>query len=240
MSLKHRYSPQTHPLGHVVEDAEFTVFFGNKNSEPDALNKFFPEYRLVILNQTHSDIVVHSTDDSLTGDRREADAHWTKDPRLALCVRTADCIPVLIFDPTTRLIASAHAGWRGVENEIIHKTCRVLSDRGAKLESSFAWIGPHIRDASFEVGQEVAAKLEARFDAVRGYSEKATSLALHSDPSKSYVNLEVIARAQLRSHGFEPERITELAIDTVQSPEHASYRRDKHSPRRQFSFIALK
>jgi polyphenol oxidase len=227
---------QEHPLGHVYEDAEITVFFGDKRSSEAAIAQAFPDFELMILNQTHSDLIVPAPFSS----KPEADAHFTRRARTALCIRTADCTPVMIFDPSTRMVGAAHAGWRGVENEIVRKLCARLVREGANLGHARAWIGPHIASASFEVGQDVGARLQARFEAVRGYSPEATALLPHQDPSKVRVNLLAIVRAQLNAAEIEQESVLELPIDTLTSVAHESFRRDGATAGRQISFIALK
>jgi YfiH family protein len=227
---------QEHPLGHVYEDAEVTVFFGNKLSTEAAVAQAFPDFELMILNQTHSDLIVPAPFSA----KPEADAQFTRRARVALCIRTADCTPVMIFDPSSRLIGAAHAGWRGVENEIVRKLCARLAREGANLDHARAWIGPHIGAASFEVGLNVAARLQARFEAVRGFSPEATALLPHEDPTKARLNLLAIVRAQLNAADIEKESVLELPIDTLTSLAHESFRRDATSAGRQISFIALK
>lgn len=229
--------PRRHGLGHVFETNTLTVFFGDERSNRDALATSFPDFQLCFLKQTHSDIVVESP----SAESREADAHLTDQHKIALCIQTADCIPIMIYDPETEAIAAIHAGWRGVELEIIQKTCGALIGRGSNLDRARAWIGPHIGFSSFEVGVDVATRLESRFDAVRGHSRESTALRSHeSESEKRYVNLIAIARAQLASKGISPDRVAELLIDTVTSPAHCSFRRDRERAGRQISFIAFK
>jgi YfiH family protein len=230
-------APNPHSLGHIVEQTGVTVFFGNKRATHENVAASFPEYGLVILNQTHSDKVVESISSAQSVD---GDAHFSRTTKLALCIRTADCVPVMIHDAESGLIAAVHAGWRGIENEIIRKVCVLLKQQGATLSSARAWIGPHIHSASFEVGKDVAVKLESRFQSVQSHSSAKSALVPHEDPLKSRVNLLVIARAQLVAHGIEEDRMTVLSVDTVTSNDHASFRRDKEQAGRQLSFIALK
>lgn len=229
-------APSKHALGHVAETPDVTVFFGDWRSSAESLASSFPEYSLAFLRQTHSSAVVTANPESAF----EADAHLSSKRKLALCIRTADCLPVLIYDPHIRTVAAIHAGWRGIEGRIIQNACAQLKSLGAQLRWSFAWVGPHIGPGSFEVGQDVAARLEASFDAVRGYSRQTSVLRKHREPGKSYVDLLAIARAQLASEGIPEETTRTLPIDTFSSPEHASFRRDGSLAGRQISFIALK
>jgi YfiH family protein len=229
---------ESHKLGNVFENANVTAFFGHRGADRDALLAAFPDYTISSLKQTHSDIVVSATTVIRSGDPVEADAQYTSEKRIALCIRTADCVPVLLYERESGLIAAIHAGWRGVANGIIVKTGRLLAEKGATLSRARAWIGPHIGVESFEVGDDVAAQLEAAFDAVRGFSSESTAIV--GGYEKKHVDLLRIVRAQLSSLEIDRERVMECNIDTVTSDRHESFRRDREKGGRQWSFIALK
>ena len=91
------------------------------------------------------------------------DAIVTNQPGVILAVQTADCVPVLIFDPKQRVIAAVHAGWRGTLREVVPKTVRCMMDRFSCRPSAIvAGIGPSIRSCCYEVGEMVLAPLAAR------------------------------------------------------------------------------
>ena len=117
-------------------------------------------------HQTHDDVVVVVTDREMTrGDLDGVDALVTRLPDFAIGVRTADCVPVLLYDPLCRAVAAVHAGWKGTVKKIAPKTVSVMaSEFGTSPSSLLAVIGPSIAPASFQVGQEVADRfLEAGF-----------------------------------------------------------------------------
>jgi len=233
-----RQPPQfkAHPLGHLAETENSLIFFGNQNSSIEELGKSFPDLDFVLLRQTHSDIVIDSTAAASLAEQSEGDAHLTSTRRRALCIRTADCLPVMIEAPG--IVAAAHAGWRGVENEILLKTGRQLVSHKIDLAKALAWIGPHILFDSFEVGIDVALKLEMRFAAVAGSKHLSPVRRSHPNPNKLYVNLLAIASAQLASLGMQS--ISILEINTLINLEHASYRRSGPDAGRNLSFIARK
>ena len=99
--------------------------------------------------QTHSDHV-HWVNKA--GRPEDTDALITSTPDLCLCVKTADCIPVLIYDSRERIIAAVHAGWRGTVAQIVTKTIQKMQSRPEDLH---AIIGPGISLQAFEVGDEV-------------------------------------------------------------------------------------
>lgn len=82
----------------------------------------------------------------------ETDAVITSKPGLCLGVKTADCIPVLVYDSRRRVVAAIHAGWRGTVGRIVAETLRLMESQPEDLH---AIIGPGISQDWFEVGDEV-------------------------------------------------------------------------------------
>lgn len=84
------------------------------------------------------------------------DALITQEKGVCLCVSTADCTPILLYDRKQQVIAAIHAGWRGSVNYIVRKTLeqmnRLYNTQG---EDIFAAIGPCIGFDAFEVGDEI-------------------------------------------------------------------------------------
>ncbi len=113
---------------------------------------------LALPRQTHSDHVVwveHS------GRPEDTDAVITSRPGLCLCVKTADCIPILLYDNRQHIVAAIHAGWRGTVSRIVAKSLTMMK---SLPEDVSAIIGPGISQTHFEVGDEVyEAFLQAGF-----------------------------------------------------------------------------
>ena len=80
-----------------------------------------------------------------------ADGAVTDKPDVILCIRTADCAPVLLEDRQNGVIGAAHAGWRGAFAGIIENVVRLMIEKGACLENIAAAIGPCIGQDSYEV-----------------------------------------------------------------------------------------
>ena len=73
------------------------------------------------------------------------DALITRMPGCCICISTADCIPVLLYDRQRRIVAAVHAGWRGTVNRILTKTLhRMQSAYGTEGTDVIACIGPGI------------------------------------------------------------------------------------------------
>ena len=90
------------------------------------------------------------------------DALVTDVPGVAISVRTADCIPVLLYDPVNKAIAAVHDGWRGTVQRLSQKVIAELGRRyGTNPSDLKAVIGPGIGPESFQVGQEVVDEFAA-------------------------------------------------------------------------------
>jgi YfiH family protein len=87
-----------------------------------------------------------------------ADAAVTRATSIVLCVRTADCLPVLLADRAGHVVGIAHAGWRGLAAGVIEST---LAAMAVPPDQVRAWIGPGIGPRAFEVGRDVLAAFGA-------------------------------------------------------------------------------
>ncbi|HEY4873678.1 MAG TPA: peptidoglycan editing factor PgeF [Steroidobacteraceae bacterium] len=83
-----------------------------------------------------------------------ADAALTRMPGRVCAVQVADCLPVLLAARTGSAVAAAHCGWRGLAGGVLEATVRALKVPANEL---YAWLGPAIGPAAFEVGEEVRA-----------------------------------------------------------------------------------
>jgi hypothetical protein len=88
------------------------------------------------------------------GGHPEGDAVVTVKPGVVCGALAADCAPVLMADPEARVVAAAHAGWKGALNGIVEATLERMEALGARRERVRAAIGPCIGPASYEVGPE--------------------------------------------------------------------------------------
>ncbi len=89
----------------------------------------------------------------------KADAIVTTTPGLVVGVLTADCAPVLFADAEAKVVAAAHAGWRGAVAGIIESTILEMERQGARRDRIAAAVGPCINQSAYEVGDEFKAEL---------------------------------------------------------------------------------
>ncbi|MBS9405646.1 peptidoglycan editing factor PgeF [Halomonas sp. TRM85114] len=106
------------------------------------------ERPLLWLKQVHGARVQQRYTDQLP----EADAAVAFDRDYACVVLTADCLPVFFCDWRGERVGLAHAGWRGLAGGVLEATVAALATPPEKL---YAWLGPAISNAQFEVGPEV-------------------------------------------------------------------------------------
>ena len=118
---------------------------------------------LIIPWQTHGTRVLPIDDAFLSANEEQRhallqgiDALTTDRPGICLCISTADCIPILLYDRKHQAIAAVHAGWRGTVNSIVgHALEQMRILYGTDGADVSAAIGPGISLAAFEVGDEV-------------------------------------------------------------------------------------
>lgn len=89
------------------------------------------------------------------------DALVTHLPHVAIAVTTADCVPVVLYDPVRQVVAAIHAGWRGTVQEIVRHTLLYMQQHyGTQVADIQAGIAPCIGVEAYEVGQEVVDALQ--------------------------------------------------------------------------------
>ncbi len=147
----------------------------------------FDVRRLVCARQVHSDIVRRVGPDDcgqyLWPDVPECDALITDTPDMALAVFTADCTPILLYDPVTGAVGAVHAGWRGTASGIAGKTVAAMAEAyGCDPADLRCAIGPHIGQCCFETDRDVP---EAMCTALGPEAQAA----VQAKGDKFYVNL---------------------------------------------------
>ncbi len=116
-----------------------------------------PGARLVTVYQVHGIqcAVAGEWDEAA---RPHADALVTDRPGVLLGILTADCAPVLLADPVARVVAAAHAGWKGAIGGVTDATIAAMEALGARRERIVAAVGPCIAQPSYEVDTAFAAR----------------------------------------------------------------------------------
>lgn len=195
-----------------------------KGDELDEARAYGTGAPLSLPRQTHSDHVQYV---SAAGRPDDTDAVFTDVPGLCLAVKTADCIPVLLYDHRRRSIAAIHAGWKGTVQYIVQKTVIAMGSDGLDLS---AIIGPGISLESFEVGEEVYARFRSQ-----GFPMER--IARRWPSGKWHIDLWDANRWILEQCGVTD--IYTAGEDTMTSPLYYSARRETINTGRNYNWIEI-
>ncbi|HZK95939.1 MAG TPA: peptidoglycan editing factor PgeF [Prolixibacteraceae bacterium] len=181
--------------------------------------------QLVFPKQTHTANVKTVTTgffDMVTEEQKhflnETDAVITNLQGVCIAVKTADCVPILLFDSKRKVVAAVHAGWRGtIQNIVLVTIHKMIKEFGTNPTDLIAGIGPSICPEVYEVGEEVWRQFAPKF-----------YLASNSDKSgKKLLDLWSANYQQLIKAGIAAEQIEVARICTFSDPDRFfSARRD--------------
>ncbi|MBI5810353.1 MAG: peptidoglycan editing factor PgeF, partial [Deltaproteobacteria bacterium] len=195
-----------------------------------------PEERLVTLNQVHGSSIL-LVDEAYM--RRplpvDADGAITALANVPIGVLTADCLPLLFYDPVRKAAGAAHAGWKGALAMVAKKTVEAMSKEfGTRPEDVRASAGPYIGECCYAVGEEV-------FSAFRGSFGGAASGFFKRRGGRLYLDIGRAVEFDLDSSGVPSGNITSvMRCTSCNQGLFFSYRRDGGKTGRQLSFIMLK
>ncbi len=89
-------------------------------------------------------------------DRPSVDALVTNEPNVTLVTHYADCTPLYFADPEKKVIALAHAGWKGTVGKIGEAVVETMQDKyGCDPTDIIAVIGPAVGFCCYEVDTPV-------------------------------------------------------------------------------------
>jgi polyphenol oxidase len=158
--------------------------------------------------------------------QEEGDALVTNEYNKCLAVSIADCYPILFYDEKNKVIAAAHAGWRGTVNRIAEHTLKAMKKIGAESGSIKIAIGQGISTTKFEVGDEVINEFAAK-----GFDKKFLE--------GNKVNLIACNKSVLMNNGVPENNIWVMNRCTYES-DFFSYRRDNGLTGRMWAVICMK
>jgi polyphenol oxidase len=191
---------------------------------------------VALLHQVHGRAVrrVGAADGSArptagVSDLPEADGLVTGEPGVALVVRVADCVPLLLGDPEVGAVAALHVGRPGLVAGVVQAGLEALTDLGADTARLRAWLGPHVCGRCYEVPPEMREHVEAT---VPG-SGATTSWGTPS------VDLGAGVRVLLTAAGVPAEHVQSLGRCTREDPALFSYRRDGKASGRLAGLVRL-
>ena len=155
---------------------------------------------IIMLNQIHSDRIIHVLDNPIKdlpyiGD---GDGLITDLRGVLLVIRTADCVPVFLYDQKQKILGAVHSGWKGSALNIAGKCIIEMIDRYASNPLDIkAFILPSIGPESYEVNEDVANLFPAN--------------KINRD-NKLYVDLWASVEDSLKKSGIKNESIYNTKI----------------------------
>lgn len=165
--------------------------------------------------------IIHGTRVTMVGDEQagryllNSDALITNVPNVVLSVTAADCMPVFFFDPVTKSVGMAHAGWRGLIAGVLENVIREMGRAyGSRPEDVRVIIGPHIRACHYKVGEDVAAQ----------FAEE------NVDRRDGQLFVRLASEAEMRLRELGVHEISVHPACTFKDEHYYSARRDKSDP----------
>jgi hypothetical protein len=179
-----------------------------------------PPQHFLSVHQTHSPDVVVAEGPWPSASRPRADAIVTRAEGLAIGVTAADCGPILLVDPTARVIGAVHAGWKGARSGVAESTVEAMEKLGAERNAILAAIGPLIRQHSYEVGGEFVERF------LESDAENALFFLPSTREGHAMFDLAGFIRRRLENAGVL--MIDDIGLDTYSDERFFSYRRSVH------------
>ena len=166
------------------------------------------------VSQVHGDNVYVVRDPAAPRPKEGYDALITDVKGVALGVLTADCVPILLYDPVAKAVGSVHAGWAGTIKGIAGRAVvEMATNFGSSPLDIKACIGPSIGACCYEVDEKVMTPLR---DSLRGWWEE---LAAPSRPGHWLLDLWKTNRKVLQLAGIRPENISVFGVCTSCNPD---------------------
>jgi len=152
----------------------------------------------------------------------------TKEKKVFLSITVADCLPVVLYHPKTNTIALIHAGWKGLNQNIIQKAIKeLIKVFNINPQELIAGIGPGIEECHYEIKKVLVKKFNSYKKAI---SEKNNSF---------FLNLKFIAQKQLIKAGIKKENIQISPVCTYcEAENYFSFRKDKTNPTKAMIVVA--
>ncbi len=199
---------------------DISVLSGEKGIKQsyDLLNKHYKNLNFKFLEQTHGKKSLFINNDNYFKKKYfwgKADAAFSCRADIALGVKVADCIPILFFMKDGSFFGVIHAGWRGLKLKILDFTLEHIKKKfGSNNKSHIKfWVGPHIRENSYEVEEDVFLLFPSQFSKSFG------------DTKKKYLNLTKILRDQFMKCEINDSQIIWSSENTYNSDQYYSHRK---------------
>jgi YfiH family protein len=186
------------------------------------------EGRIYTVSQVHSDRIVIIDNPDITSDEISQKQRIITDIKgITIGILTADCVPVLLFDRSRKVVAAVHAGWKGTASNISAKAFEIMMERfESQPQDILAAIGPAIGPCCYEVGEEV----------VSAFGHQKGVAVQHG--KNWHIDLPKANHLQLRDAGVTDIDISDICT-SCRTDLFFSHRKEMGKTGRQLSFISL-
>lgn len=187
--------------------------------------------RAVCMHQVHGNHVVLVKDTSVL-QIPDTDGLLTKKKNIPLGVLTADCLPILLYDPKKEIVGVAHAGYKGIMKGIVHEIVQKFREQESNPRDMMVGVGPGIGVCCYTVGRDRIEMFQKTFPKFRDYYRR--------EGGKYFLDLKKLAFLQLREEGVPDAQIEIADICTGDTnSEFYSYRKEGEQSGRFISVIGL-
>jgi YfiH family protein len=210
----------------------------SKNWEMLAAAFEVPFGQFLVVNQIHEDRILLIDQEHPKPSENQPlqyDAILTDRPGLAIGIKTADCVPILMVDPVRRVIGAVHAGWKGTALGIAAKAVDALLSRYlSKPSDLIVAVGPAIGPCCYQVDEVV-------FESMSGQTGRDSLFRSCREKRKWMLDLPLANRLQLERAGILSRNIVASGFCTAcRGDFFFSHRREKGKTGRHLNFIMIR
>jgi len=181
---------------------------------------------LITLNQKHTNQVVYFKNETSIKNKVTADAIVSEVKNVGIGILTADCAPILFYDPKKKIIGCAHSGWKGALNGIIKNIVKKFNELNSNSNDLIAVVGPCIDKKSYEVKEDFFNKFVSYENNNKIFFEKINN-------GKFLFDLRGFINKEISISGIT--NIENLEMDTFSQKEFFySYRRSQHNKEKDY------
>ena len=174
---------------------------------------------LITLNQKHTNQIIHFKNEISVKNKLTADGIISEVKNVAIAILTADCAPILFYDPKKRIIGCVHSGWKGALNGIIKNAMEKFNELKSSRNDLIAVVGPCIGKKNYEVGKDFFEKFISK-DKKNEFFFSSTKNEKFFFDLRGFINKEIL--------NLGVKNIENLEMDTFSQKEFFySYRRSQ-------------
>ena len=172
---------------------------------------------LITLNQKHTDQVIHFDSDGSVKNKLTGDAIVSEVKNIGIGILTADCAPILLYDPRKKIIGCIHSGWKGALNGVIKNTIKKFNELNCNINDLIVVVGPCIKKENYEVKNDFYKKFVEQNPKYSEFFEKIMDRKYTFD-LRGFINKEI--------YNLNVKNVENIKMDTFsESNFFYSYRR---------------